>query len=65
MTKSATRRAVPAGWLERVFSQDAQTKLLHHKPRASTVFGAGPFIFRNANAQRLATFQRGGFTSRY
>jgi hypothetical protein len=36
MSKLATRRAVLAGWLECVFSQDAQTnfKSLHHKPRA-------------------------------
>jgi hypothetical protein len=56
MTKSATRCAVLAGWLEPLFSQDAQTnfKSLHHKPRASTEFGAGPFIFRNANVQRIA-----------
>jgi len=39
MTKSATRRAVRAGWQVCAFSQDALTKLLHHKPRASTVFG--------------------------
>jgi hypothetical protein len=49
MTRSATRRAVRAGWLKRVFSQDAQTKLPHHKPRTSTAFGAGPFIFRKSN----------------
>jgi hypothetical protein len=57
MTKSVTRRAVLAGWLGvRSFSQDAPTnfKSLHHKPRASTEFGAGLFIFRNANAQSIA-----------
>ena len=46
MTRLATRRAVPACWLERVFSQDAQTKLLHHNPRTGVDFGAGLFIFR-------------------
>jgi hypothetical protein len=45
MTKSATRRAVPAGWLERVFSQGAQTKSLHHKPRASAAFGLAFLLF--------------------
>ena len=46
MTRLATRRAVLAGWLERVFSQDAPTKLksLHHKPRTGVDFGAGLFI---------------------
>jgi hypothetical protein len=48
MTRSATRRAVPAGWLERVFSKDAQTKFLHHK-RGWRGFGA-LFIFGNTNA---------------
>jgi hypothetical protein len=42
MTRSATRRAVPAGWLERVFSQGAQMKLLHHK-QGWRRFGAGLF----------------------
>ena len=67
MTKSATRRAVLAGWLEPLFSQGAQTnfKSLHHKPRASTEFGAGHFIFRNANAQRIANIQTDGFAPRY
>jgi hypothetical protein len=40
MTRSATRRAVRAGWLECVFSQDAQIKLLHHT-RGWRRFGAG------------------------
>jgi hypothetical protein len=67
MTKSATRRAFLAGWLERSFSQNAPTNLksLHYKPRTSTEFGAGPFIFRNANAQRIADIQTDGFASRY
>ena len=52
MTKSATRRAIAGGCNARVFSQAAPTnfKSLHHKPRASADFGAGPFIFRNADA---------------
>ena len=56
MRKSASRRAVLAGWQERSFRQSAPTnfKSLHHKPRASTEFGAGLFIFRNANAQSIA-----------
>ena len=56
MTKSATRRAIARGCKARVFSQTAPTNLnlLHHKPRTSTEFGAGPFIFRSANAQRIA-----------
>jgi hypothetical protein len=45
MTKLATRRAVLAGWLERSFRQNAQTKLLHHKPRASAAFGAGLYFY--------------------
>ena len=54
MTNSAIRRAVLTGWLKRVFSQDAQKKSLNHKPKASPEFGAGPFIFRNVNDQRIA-----------
>jgi hypothetical protein len=50
MTRLATRRAVPAGWLERVFSRDAQTNLLHHNPRTGVDFGAGLFIFGNTDA---------------
>ena len=52
MTKSATRRAIAGGCNARVFSQTAPTNFisLHHKPRTSAAFGAGPFIFRNANA---------------
>ena len=55
MTKSAARRAIAGGCNARVFSQTAPTnfKSLPHKPRAGA-FGAGPFIFRNANAQRIA-----------
>ena len=55
MTKSAARRAIAGGCNARVFSQAAQTNLksLRHT-RASTEFGAGLFIFRNANAQRIA-----------
>jgi hypothetical protein len=67
MTKSATRRAVLAGGCKRACNQGAPTNLksLHHKPRASAAFGAGLFIFRNKNAQSIATFQRDGFASRY
>jgi len=65
MTKSATRRAVLAGWLERSFRQNAQTKLLHHKPRASAAFGAGLYFYGNAYAQRIADIQTDGFASRY
>ena len=67
MTNSATRRAVLAGWLERVFSQDAQTnfKSLHHKPRASAAFGAGLSFYGNTDAQRIAEIQTDGFASRY
>jgi hypothetical protein len=52
MTKSATRRAGLAGWLERSFSQNAPTnfKSPQHKPTTSVDFGTGPFIFRNADA---------------
>ena len=50
MTKLATRRAVLAGWLERSFRQNAQTKLLHHKPRAGAAFGAGLYFYGNTNA---------------
>jgi len=53
MTKSATRRAVLAGWLERVFSQDVQTKC---KRRASTEFGARA-IYRKLG---VCLFLRGG-----
>jgi hypothetical protein len=65
MTRSATRRAVRAGWLERAFSQDAPTnfKSLHHK-QGWHRFGAGLF-YRKIDAKRIATFQRDGFTSRY
>ena len=52
MSKLATRRAVMAGWLECVFSQDAQTnfKSLHHKPRDGAAFGAGLYFYGNTNA---------------
>jgi len=68
MSKLATRRAVMAGWLECVFSQDAQTnfKSLHHKPRAGAAFGAGFSIFyRITDVQRIAGIQTDGFASRY
>jgi hypothetical protein len=68
MTKTANRRAVLAGWLERVFSQDAQTnfKSLHHKPRAGAAFGAGlSIIYRITNAKRITDIQKEGPTSRY
>jgi hypothetical protein len=66
MTKSAARRAIAGGCNACVFSQAAPTnfKSLHDKPRASANRGAGLF-YRNIDAQRLATFQRGGFASRY
>jgi len=56
MTKSAARRAIAGGCNARVFSQAAPTNLksLHQKPRTSANHGAGPFIYRNANAQRIA-----------
>jgi hypothetical protein len=54
MTKSAARRAIAGGCNARVFSQAAQTKSLNHKPRAGAKHGAGPFIYRNTNAQRIA-----------
>jgi hypothetical protein len=68
MARSATRRAVPAGWLERSFSQNAPTNLksLNHKPRASAAFGAGLSIFyRITDVQRIADIQTDGFASRY
>jgi hypothetical protein len=66
MRKSASRRAVLAGWLERSFRQNAQTKLLHHKPRAGAAFGAGFSIFyRITDVQRIADIQTDGFASRY
>jgi hypothetical protein len=65
MTKSATRRAVLAGWL-RSFRQNAQTKLLHHKPRASAAFGAGlSIIYRKTYVKRIADIQTDGFAPRY
>jgi hypothetical protein len=59
MTKSAARRAI-AGCDARVFSQTAPTNLKsqRHKPRAGATHGAGLF-YRNIDAQRIATFQRG------
>jgi hypothetical protein len=52
MTKSATRRAVLAGWLERSLSQNAPTNLksLHYKPRAIAAFGAGLYFYGNTDA---------------
>ena len=44
MAKSATRRAILAGWQERSFSQNAQTKSLH---RAGASFGAGLYFYGN------------------
>ena len=51
MSKLATRRSVLAGWLECVFSQDAQTnfKSLHHK-QGWRRFGAGLYFYGNTNA---------------
>jgi hypothetical protein len=65
MTKFAARRAIAGGCNARVFNQAAPTNLksLHHK-HGWRRFGAGLF-YRNIDAQRIATFQRGGFTSRH
>jgi hypothetical protein len=65
MTKSAARRAIAGGCNARVFSQTApMTSSLPTELRAGANQGAGPFIYRNIDAQRIATFQRGGFHSR-
>ena len=66
MTKSADRRAFAGGCDARVSNQTAPTNLksLHHKPRAGA-FGAGPFIYRNTDVQRLTDFQTDGFAPRY
>ena len=45
MTKSATRRAILAGWRERSFSQNAQTKSLHITNRGLAPHLALAFIF--------------------
>jgi hypothetical protein len=52
MSKLATRRAVMAGWLECVFSQDAQTILNRYitNQRAGAAFGAGLYFYGNTNA---------------
>ena len=52
MTTTAARRAIAGGCNACVFSQTALTifKSLHHNPRTSAAFGAGPFIFRNTDA---------------
>ena len=52
MTKSAARRAIAGGCKARVFSQAAPTNLksLPHKPTTGVTFGAGLFIFGNADA---------------
>jgi hypothetical protein len=67
MTKSAARRAIAGGCNSRVFSQTAPTnfKSPPHKPRTSANHGAGPFIYRNTDAQRIADLQTDGFASRY
>jgi hypothetical protein len=67
MTKSAARRAIAGGCNARVFSQTAPTNLksLNHKPRTSANHGAGPFIYRNTDVQRIADLQTDGFASRY
>ena len=57
MTKSAARRAIAGGC-------NAPTNLKSYKPRAGAKHGAGLF-YRKIDAQRIATFQRGGFTSRH
>jgi hypothetical protein len=54
MTKSAARRAIAGGCNARVLSQTAPTNFKSDNLRAGVVFGAGPFIYRNANAQRIA-----------
>ena len=65
MTKSADRHAIAGGCNVRAFSYSAPTnsKSLDHKLRAGAKHGAGLF-YRNIDAQRIATFQRGGFHSR-
>ena len=65
MTKSAARRAIAGGCNARVSSQTAPTNLKSHKPRTSANHGAGPFIYRNTDVQRIADLQTDGFTSRY
>ena len=52
MTKSAVRRAIAGGRKARVFNQTVPTNLksLPHKPTTGVTFGAGLFIFGNADA---------------
>ena len=65
MTKSAARRAIAGGCNARVFSQATPTNFKSYKPRAGAKYGAGPFIFRNIDAQRIADIQTDGFAWRY